>query len=181
MAKADHIQHGEELQLLDNSGHQSTSPSPPRSRSSSPDDIIDPFSSHTSQIRPSLSIPRRQSSFARARPQGTPRTQNRVRFDVEDSVHSASVHDEEEDDEADDWLDEEDYMTGDRHTARRDGAGQRAPLLTDIEAPSVTLAESNFNPEDLLEAARPKSGMRSAFMNMANSIMYVYFDTSLHG
>lgn len=95
-------------------------------------------------------------------------------------MHSASVHDEEEDDEADDWLDEEDYMTGDRHTARRDGAGQRAPLLTDIEAPSVTLAESNFNPEDLLEAARPKSGMRSAFMNMANSIMYVYFDTSLY-
>jgi sodium-coupled neutral amino acid transporter 11 len=44
-------------------------------------------------------------------------------------------------------------------------------LLTGIEAPSVTLASDDFNPEDLLEGARPKSGMKSAFMNMANSIM----------
>ena len=54
---------------------------------------------------------------------------------------------------------------------RRSSTGQRAPLLTDIEAPSVTLATEDFNAEDLLESARPKSGMRSAFMNMANSIM----------
>jgi sodium-coupled neutral amino acid transporter 11 len=48
---------------------------------------------------------------------------------------------------------------------------QRLPLLTGIEAPSVTVAEDVFNPESLLESARPRSGMRSAFMNMANSIM----------
>jgi sodium-coupled neutral amino acid transporter 11 len=43
--------------------------------------------------------------------------------------------------------------------------------LTDIEAPSVTLATDDFNADDLLESARPKSGMKSAFMNMANSII----------
>ena len=47
------------------------------------------------------------------------------------------------------------------------------PLLTDIEAPSVTVAleHTQFHAEEHLENARPKSGMRSAFMNMANSIM----------
>jgi len=44
--------------------------------------------------------------------------------------------------------------------------------LTDIQAPSVTVANDiDFNPNDLLESARPKSGLRSAFMNMANSII----------
>jgi sodium-coupled neutral amino acid transporter 11 len=61
-------------------------------------------------------------------------------------------------------MDEEDYMGGGHR-------GARVPLLTGIEAPSVTLASDDFNPEDLLESARPKSGMKSAFMNMANSIM----------
>lgn len=69
-----------------------------------------------------------------------------------------------------DWLelDGDDYLDG------RDGRErtQRLPLLTGIEAPSVTVAEESFNPEDHLENARPRSGMRSAFMNMANSIMY---------
>lgn len=47
---------------------------------------------------------------------------------------------------------------------------QRLPLLTGIEAPSVTVA-SDFDPEDHLESAKPRSNMRSSFMNMANSIM----------
>jgi sodium-coupled neutral amino acid transporter 11 len=63
------------------------------------------------------------------------------------------------------WIEEQDYMNG-----SAGGRGQRVPLLTGIEAPSVTVA-SDFNAEDLLESARPKSGMQSAFMNMANSIM----------
>jgi sodium-coupled neutral amino acid transporter 11 len=69
-----------------------------------------------------------------------------------------------------DWveLDGEDYMDGDDGRERV----QRMPLLTGIEAPSVTVAEESFNPEDHLESARPRSGMRSAFMNMANSIMW---------
>jgi len=73
-------------------------------------------------------------------------------------------------------MEDEDYLASNNTAAagrgsRRDSLGQRAPLLTDIEAPSVTLASEEFNAEDLLESARPKSGMRSAFMNMANSIM----------
>ncbi|KAI1260794.1 transmembrane amino acid transporter [Xylariaceae sp. FL1019] len=55
------------------------------------------------------------------------------------------------------------------HTSRR-------PLLTDIEAPSVTVANSLHGADDIhsfaeRERARPKSGLSSAFMNMANSII----------
>lgn len=50
---------------------------------------------------------------------------------------------------------------------------QRQPLLTGQQAPMIALAlEDDFNAEELLESARPKSGMKMAFMNMANSIMY---------
>jgi len=57
-------------------------------------------------------------------------------------------------------------------------AAQRTPLLTDIEAPSVTEALREEGEEVEIgvgegEGGRPKSGMRNAFMNMANSIMYV--------
>jgi sodium-coupled neutral amino acid transporter 11 len=74
---------------------------------------------------------------------------------------------------AGEWIELEgdDYMDANGHAEGRDRV-QRLPLLTGIEAPSVTVAE-DFNPEDLLESARPRSGMRSAFMNMANSIMCV--------
>jgi sodium-coupled neutral amino acid transporter 11 len=54
---------------------------------------------------------------------------------------------------------------------RRGSTSQQVPLLTDIEAPSVTFATSDFFPEDHLESARPRSGLRNAFMNMANSII----------
>ncbi|KAL2059124.1 hypothetical protein ABVK25_000416 [Lepraria finkii] len=96
----------------------------------------------------------------------TPRTPNRVRFDIDEGSngglngHALSPREEEEE-----WLEEGDYLG-----ARRSSTGQRAPLLTDIEAPSITAA-LEFNAEDLLESARPRSGMRSAFMNMANSII----------
>lgn len=145
-----------------------------RSRSASPN--VDITAHPASQSRPSLNVPRRQSSLAQSRSSGTPRTQNRVRFDIEDSVHSVgSVHEDEEA-VADDWVEEEDYMSSNGHANRYGGrSGQRAPLLTGIEAPTVTVAESDFNPEELLESSRPKSGMKSAFMNMANSIMYVEF------
>jgi sodium-coupled neutral amino acid transporter 11 len=110
--------------------------------------------------------PRRTSSF---RPAGTPRTPNRVRFDIEDNEsdtgdrmngHTTRPQ----------WMDEEDYLEGDEERALPRGEMQRMPLLTDIEAPIVTVA-SDFDPEDHLESARPRSNMRSAFMNMANSIM----------
>ena len=65
-------------------------------------------------------------------------------------------------------------MSGGVDGTRTSGSseGQRLPLLTGIEAPSVTVAgwDDDFEAEHL-EGARPKSGMKSAFMNMANSIM----------
>ncbi|KAF2720745.1 hypothetical protein K431DRAFT_269917 [Polychaeton citri CBS 116435] len=141
------------------------------SREGSPDqDLV----MHNSQ-HPPRGVPRRQSSFAQPRADGAPRTANRVRFQVAEpetidaANGSADPHS---------WLEEEDWMDDDDDDGdailgdRRDGSGQRAPLLTDIQAPSVTLAlDDDFNAEDLLESARPKSGLKSAFMNMANSII----------
>ncbi|KAL6236120.1 hypothetical protein BDW75DRAFT_207778 [Aspergillus navahoensis] len=100
-----------------------------------------------------------------------PRTQNRVRFDIADDTDDES-HSNAENRDSEDvlWLDEEDYV--DRGRSGRRHAGQRLPLLTNIEAPSVTLATSEeFFPEEHLESARPRSGMKMAFMNMANSII----------
>jgi sodium-coupled neutral amino acid transporter 11 len=69
------------------------------------------------------------------------------------------------------WLEDEDYEHGNQGP-RTHHSGQSIPLLTNIEAPSVTLATSDdFFPEEHLEDARPRSGMRMAFMNMANSII----------
>lgn len=126
----------------------------------------------------------RQSSIYRPAPDGqrrTPRTPNRVRFDLSenavDETHPAAngqtrqEQQQQHEGEEDFWVDEEDYMTGNSHRMRS-STGQMAPLLTGIEAPSVTLATSDeFFPEDHLESARPRSGMRMAFMNMANSII----------
>ena len=99
----------------------------------------------------------------------TPRTSNRVRFDLADEEDSSgSPHANGHVAGSPVWLDEDDYLDGDQ----RASTGQRAPLLTDITPPSSSpfLSES-FQPEDHLPNARPKSGMRSAFMNMANSII----------
>ena len=131
----------------------------------------------------------RQSSLSLQSPNHTPhtpRSANRVHFDLEERVINEGAHNgnslasndeagthmevgglgEEEEEEEEDPFDRS--LIG-----RRSSTGQRAPLLTDVEAPSVTVASSDleFNAEDLLEGARSKSGMRSAFMNMANSIM----------
>ncbi|KAI9829766.1 MAG: hypothetical protein M1819_006003 [Sarea resinae] len=116
--------------------------------------------------------PRRQSSISYPPPNGeprTPRTTNRVRFDIDDREHDTPNGEVE----SPRWMDEEDYLEEEHSGDMRSSTGQRAPLLTGIEAPSVTVASADldFNPEDLLESARPKSGLRSAFMNMANSIM----------
>ena len=103
----------------------------------------------------------------------TPRTPNRVRFDLEERISSelgANGHARAPG--RGEWLEEEDYLSSGGNEDRRTSTGQRAPLLTDIQAPSVTVAnELDFDAEDLLESARPKSGLKSAFMNMANSII----------
>ncbi|KAI9891284.1 MAG: hypothetical protein M1814_002974 [Vezdaea aestivalis] len=76
------------------------------------------------------------------------------------------------------WTEEEDFLADEAAGALSRSRswsqdGGRVPLLTDIEAPSITVASADvgFQAEDLLESARPKSGMRNAFMNMANSII----------
>ena len=134
------------------------------SREGSPDEDIVAYPADTPKRLPP---PRRQSSFAQPRAKGTPRTPNRVRFEVAEpdtiSEANGAAHGQ-------DWVDDEDYLVAEDE--RRSSGQHRRPLLTGIEAPSVTLAtEDDINPEDLLESARPKSGMRSAFMNMANSII----------
>lgn len=98
---------------------------------------------------------KRQSSLSQARPNGNPRTANRVRFDLEGTANG-QVPEEG-------WVDEEDYLNS---------PSQDAPLLTNITPPSDSPFLSDaFQPEDHLPNARPKSGMQSAFMNMANSII----------
>lgn len=128
------------------------------------------------QSRPAP-VPRRQSSISQPLQEGqtrTPRTPNRVRFDLGDE---AGETEEPPNGHArghpTSWLDEEDYLDDDTSSSGRRSTGQRAPLLTDIEAPSVTVATSDQDtfPEDHLESARPRSGLRNAFMNMANSII----------
>ncbi|KUJ12014.1 amino acid transporter-like protein [Mollisia scopiformis] len=95
----------------------------------------------------------------------TPRTPNRVRFDLPPALETG-----EDDDDA-----PPPYVDSPR-SGRRDQRPQTVPLLTGIEAPSVTVANSPWGDEDVHEWAerersRPKSGLRSAFMNMANSII----------
>lgn len=113
---------------------------------------------------------KRQSSLSHPPPDGqprTPRTPNRVRFDL-DAVPSspeiprANGHPPE----SPPWIDDDDFL-------RSNGdARQHAPLLTGITAPSDSpFLSASFQPEDHLPNARPTSGMRSAFMNMANSII----------
>ena len=108
---------------------------------------------------------KRQPSITYPGTPRTPRTPNRVRFDLDviqsiPNGHAGTGAAGSPDDE------EEDYFS----RGRRSSTGQRAPLLTNIEAPTVTTA-LDLNVEDLLENARPKSGISSAFMNMANSII----------
>ncbi|GFF27044.1 amino acid transporter [Aspergillus udagawae] len=115
-----------------------------------------------------------RSSISQPAPDGQrrPRTMNRVRFDIEEESEEESLPNGHPRDSEDSWLEEEDYARPNASRPGRNGRGQMVPLLTDIEAPSVTLATSeDFFPEDHLENARPRSGMRMAFMNMANSII----------
>lgn len=123
----------------------------------------------------------------------TTRASRRVRFDLTDveveppsAAQGASSNDttprqlnadhgylENDDSGNDDDSDLFDFDAAPANLERQ----HRLPLLTDIEAPSVTLARSGE--ADLRvdvewaerERNRPKSGLSSAFMNMANSII----------
>jgi sodium-coupled neutral amino acid transporter 11 len=101
----------------------------------------------------------------------TPRTPNRVRFDLRTTNIPPAANGTHSPLPPSDYFDvqEPDSPGGQDQTARR-------PLLTDIEAPSVTVANSLGRDDDIhtwaeRERARPKSGLQSAFMNMANSII----------
>lgn len=113
-----------------------------------------------------------QSSISQPAPDGqrrAPRTVNRVRFDIDEETQEGRRSDDNvRRSEDTSWL-EEDYTT--QHGSERGDTAHMTPLLTGIEAPSVTLATSDFFPEEHLESARPRSGMKMAFMNMANSII----------
>jgi sodium-coupled neutral amino acid transporter 11 len=96
----------------------------------------------------------RHSSLSQSRTNGTPRTTQRVRFELDDQSNG-QVREE--------WIDDEDYLNSPR---------QDVPLLTDITPPAESpFLSDSFQPEEYLPDARPKSGMKSAFMNMANSII----------
>ncbi|KAK0706795.1 transmembrane amino acid transporter, partial [Lasiosphaeria miniovina] len=137
----------------------------------------------------------------------TPRTPNRVRFDLTPTIvidgvarNSSSNHNNGSyrergpggggvGQEGEDYaaresfdVDDEDPLNPGSTTAsgrRRNQRQQRVPLLTDIEAPSVSVANSPWSGDGdgelhawaAAERARPKSGLRMAFMNMANSII----------
>lgn len=97
----------------------------------------------------------------------TPRTPNRVRFDLPPAIDAETANGNAPPPYNNSPL-----------SGRRDPRPQAfVPLLTDIEAPSVTLAASPWGDGDDVhewaerERQRPKSGLRSAFMNMANSII----------
>lgn len=91
-----------------------------------------------------------------------PRTVNRVDFDngETDGVEPIlSDHARTPSWEGDIWPEAEDSSSRNDFQTRS-GAGQRVPLLTDVEAPSVIVAQDlDFNAEGVLESARPKSGL----------------------
>ncbi|KOS18624.1 Vacuolar amino acid transporter 2 [Escovopsis weberi] len=133
--------------------------------------------------------------------QKTPRTPGRVQFDLTPHVVGvgagyprgrASTSSLSSCDQLDMEMEEDADLYHAAAGPGRRGDAHRVPLLTDMEAPSVTVARAwggGGGDDDgdgdgegagagaghaataAAEMARPKSGLRSAFMNMANSII----------
>ncbi|KAI0852101.1 aspartic peptidase domain-containing protein [Daldinia vernicosa] len=100
---------------------------------------------------------------------GTPRTPNRVRFDLRPTNIPPPANGHDRPASPVDYFD-----IAEPDSPIYDDSTPRHPLLTDIEAPSIALANSlddDVHEWAERERTRPKSGMRSAFMNMANSII----------
>lgn len=102
-----------------------------------------------------------------------PRTPNRVQFDLNPAVigeANGSAHGETRSPSEESFEFDDDVEIQHHHS-------HRVPLLTDMEAPSVafanTLGDGRDDDGERLEQEmrRPKSGLKSAFMNMANSII----------
>ena len=109
----------------------------------------------------------------------TPRSANRVHFNLTPEVVSAS-NGSAEGRLSTSSTDSQrfDIEEGDPMGNGRYGDSQhRVPLLSEMEAPSVTLANDLGDPDSDAhshverELNRPKSGLKAAFMNMANSII----------
>jgi sodium-coupled neutral amino acid transporter 11 len=132
---------------------------------------------------PSTSLPHLdQHHQPQPRTPRTPRTPNRVRFDLVPTIVGDNAgngvpngrpadhyhHHHHARDSFD--VDEEDPLASPPDAGQQE---HRVPLLTGIEAPSVTVASDSSldlsRAQDLLH--RPRSGLSSAFMNMANSII----------
>ena len=112
------------------------------------------------------SPPLPHSSFSRTSSNGftgTPHIMDRVQPDVgemDSGDHRFNGHACITSRESGEWPVAGNSFSEDDSESRRDSVGQRAPLLTDIEAPSIVVAEDlDFNTEGLLENARPKSGL----------------------
>ena len=109
--------------------------------------------------------PSSHSPISRAASSGFPgasRTVNRVRFadgEMDSVEHMLSDHARTPSQEDGNWLEAEDGFFG-NESEITSSAGQRVPFLTNVEAPSVMVAEDlHFDAERLLENARPKSGL----------------------
>ncbi|KAL7793951.1 transmembrane amino acid transporter domain-containing protein [Trichoderma afarasin] len=105
----------------------------------------------------------------------TPRTPGRVQFDLTPRILNFSDAPNGRPSTS------SSFSSADRFDFDDSGSGldsHRVPLLTDLEAPSITVAREwddagEGDEENAAEAElrRPKSGLKSAFMNMANSII----------
>ncbi|KZZ94961.1 Transmembrane amino acid transporter family protein [Moelleriella libera RCEF 2490] len=111
----------------------------------------------------------------------SPRTPNRVQFDLNPAVFGEPERDAHHNDArtlSDEGFefDDDDY-DDDADVEMQGRQAHRVPLLTDLEAPSVAVANTLGGGRDdegerlEQEMRRPKSGLKSAFMNMANSII----------
>ena len=117
--------------------------------------------------RSTLAPPFPHSSFSRETALNgfsrTPRTIHRVRFDVgetDSDEHALNGHARAPIVEDLDPAVAENDFSGNEFESMIGSAGQRAPLLTDVDAPSVVVAEDlDFDPEQLLENARPTSNI----------------------
>jgi solute carrier family 38 (sodium-coupled neutral amino acid transporter), member 11 len=129
--------------------------------------------------------PIRQSSLSHPPPSGqprTPRTPNRVRFDLaaipaSPGTQHANGHPPENplwpnDNDDDDDDDNNDHNNNSYLHSNGHPDQHTILLLTSITAPSASpFLSPSFQPEDHLPNARPSSSLLSAFTNMANSII----------
>ncbi|OAA48328.1 Amino acid transporter, transmembrane [Beauveria brongniartii RCEF 3172] len=106
------------------------------------------------------------------------RTPARVRFnDVPEVVRMSTASSRPSSDSLDNVDHDARGMLDLEDPLRDDHDDHRMPLLTSLEAPSVALAndldDENDDAGDVVarQLRRPKSGLQSAFMNMANSII----------